>query len=147
MLKVFSDLVGGLALDQDRRRLRRQVEQRLDVEVVGREDELEQRRVVDLAELLVPGDDVRPAAAPPSFLRRLARVLVVVHAPVDDLREDLARDVGRRDAESSSPRSSSMFFTVADICAMGFGTTCGSSSDERSVTLGPLILGDESQRR
>jgi len=59
------------------------------------ENELEQRRLVDLAKVEVPWKDVIGSLLV-GLVRRCRRVLVVVLAVLDDLLEDARRDVGQR---------------------------------------------------
>lgn len=88
-------LVGRLAVDHVGHRLAREVEQGLDVKVVGGEDEVEQRRLLHVAERLVPRADLVLLLLVLLFLLLLVllldllgrslRVFVVVLGPLNHL--------------------------------------------------------------
>lgn len=89
-VEQLSDLLGSLALDHVGDSLATQIQQRLDVQVVGREDDLEQHFLVDLDELAVPFGDVDVSSS--GFLggvvgigRGGQGVVLVVFAPFEDL--------------------------------------------------------------
>lgn len=89
------DLLWALALDHVRDGLAADVEEGLDVEVVGGEDDLKQHLLVDLHELLVPLLDVGGLLAGVGVVvRRGGGVVLVVLAPFDDLLEDGLVDLG-----------------------------------------------------
>jgi hypothetical protein len=79
------DVLGRLALDHVGHGLAGKIEEGLDVEVVSGEDELEEGGLVDLAELLVPRDDVVGPLLVLLLIRRRVRVGVVVLGPLDNL--------------------------------------------------------------
>lgn len=90
----FADLLGGLALDHVGDRLAANVEERLDVHVVGGEDDLEEHLLVDLHELLVPLFDVGGLLARVGVVV-LGRggVVLVLGAPLEDLLENVLGDL------------------------------------------------------
>jgi hypothetical protein len=79
------DVLGRLTLDHVGHGLAGKIEEGLNVEVVGGEDELEEGGLVDLAELLVPRDDVVGPLLVLLLIRRRVRVGVMVLGPLDDL--------------------------------------------------------------
>lgn len=90
----LADLVGGLALDHVGDGLAADVQESLDVEVVGGEDDLEEHLLVDLHELLVPLVDVgRLLARVGVVVLGGGRVVLVVAAPLDDLLHDCLVDL------------------------------------------------------
>merc|ERR1712166_286441 len=84
-----SSLLGRLALDLVRNGLACQVKQRLDVQVVRRQDQVEERLVVNLDKVLVPNGLLVLGKA-------LLLGLVVVLAVLDHLDEDLRVNHGQR---------------------------------------------------
>jgi len=91
----LADLLGGLALDDVGNGLAADVEEGLDIKVVGGEDDLEEHLLVNLHELHIPLLDVVGAlAGVVGLLRDLDRVVAVVLAVLDDLSEDGRGDVG-----------------------------------------------------
>lgn len=90
----LADLLGRLALDHVGDGLAADVQQGLDVEVVGGEDDLEQHLLVDLHELLVPLLDVGGLLATVGVVvGRCWWVALVVLAPLDDLLQDALVDL------------------------------------------------------
>ena len=95
-IERLANLLRRLALDHVGDGLAADVQQGLDVHVVGREDDLEEHLLVHLHELLVPLFDVRRLlAAVGVVVSRRLRVVLVVFAPVEHLLEDLVGDLGR----------------------------------------------------
>lgn len=93
-VECLPDLLWRLALDHVRDRLAADIQQSLDVHVVGREDDLEEHLLVDLHELLVPVFDIS------SLFTRVCvivlgggRVVLVVGAPLEDLPKDRFGDL------------------------------------------------------
>lgn len=86
--KRFSDVLGRFALDHAGHGLAREVEQRLDVQVVGRQNQLEQRRLIDFAELDVPRNDVVQALLVLLLLGLRRGVFVVILAVVNHFGQD-----------------------------------------------------------
>lgn len=89
-VEQLSDLLGSLALDHIGDSLATEIEQRLNVQVVGSEDDLEQHFLVDLDELAVPFRDVDVSSS--GLLgsvvcigRRWQGVVLVVFAPFKNL--------------------------------------------------------------
>jgi len=90
----LADLLGGLALDHVGDSLAADVEESLDIHVVGGEDDLEEHLLVDLHELLVPLFNVG------GLLARVGvvvlggrRVVLVLGAPLEDLLENVLGDL------------------------------------------------------
>jgi hypothetical protein len=90
----LADFLGGLAFDHVGHGLAAHVEERLDIHVVGSEDDLEQHLLVDLHELLVPLLNVG------GFLARVrvvvlgrSGVVLVLGAPLEHLLEDVLGDL------------------------------------------------------
>ena len=89
-VESLTDLLRGLSLDHVGNSLAADVEEGLDIHVVGGEDDLEEHLLVDLHELLVPLFDVG------GLLARVGvvilggrRVVLVLGAPLEDLLEDV----------------------------------------------------------
>ena len=90
----LADLLRRLALDHVGDSLAADVEQSLDIHVVGGEDDLEEHLLVDLHELLVPLFNVG------GLLARVGvvvlggrRVVLVLGAPLEDLLENVLGDL------------------------------------------------------
>lgn len=93
----LADLIGRLALDHVRDRLAADVEECLDVEIVRRQDDLEEHLLVHLHELLIPLVDLgRLLASIVVVVTRRRRVMAVVVAPLDDFAQDGFRDLSMR---------------------------------------------------
>jgi len=98
-VEELADLFGGLALDHVCYRLAADIEKRLDVEVVGSQDDLEEHLLINCDELLVPLADISGALA------RLILVLIgvgtrerlatVVLAVLQNLLQHARRDIGK----------------------------------------------------
>lgn len=89
-VEQLSDLLGSLALDHVGDSLATQVEQRLDVQIVGSEDDFEEHLLVNLDELAVPFGDVDvPSSGLLGGIVGIGRggqgVVLVVLAPFEDL--------------------------------------------------------------
>jgi len=84
----LTDLLRRLALDHVRDSLAADVEERLNVQVVGSQDNLEQHLLVNLHKLLVPLIDVGGLAAIVVVIGSSLGVILVVLAPLNDLLED-----------------------------------------------------------
>ena len=98
MLKVLSNLFGGLALDHVGNSLATNVEENLDVEVVGSKNDLEEHLLVNLHEFLVPLIDVGGLLARVGVIVVSGgRVGLMVCAPLDDLLQNGSVDVGNGD--------------------------------------------------
>ena len=88
------DLLRGLALDDVRDSLASDAEKRLDVHVVGGEDDLEEHLLVHLHELLVPLFDVGGLLAQVDVIAMGGRrVVLVLGAPLEHLLEDVLGDL------------------------------------------------------
>lgn len=97
----------------DRKTEGKDVQEGLDVEVVGGEDDFKEHLLVDLDKLAVPVRDLgRLAAGVVLILGEGFGVLFVVFAPLEDLFQDVGRNVGQRDR----------LVRLADIC----GRACAS---------------------
>ena len=97
-IERLPDLLRRLALDHVGDRLAADVEQRLDVHVVRREDDFEEHLLVDLHELLVPVFDVGRLLARVGVVVLGRRgVVFVVLAPFEDLAEDGFGDLRLKD--------------------------------------------------
>jgi len=96
-VKRFSDLVGGLAFDHVRHGFAGDIEEPLDVEVIGGEDEFEQGALVDFEELDVPGGDVIGPLLPVVVVFGRRSVVLMIRAPLNHFLEDGGVDVGKRD--------------------------------------------------
>ena len=93
-----ADLLGGLALDHGGDGGAREVEEGLDVHVVGGEDELEEEDLLDVDEVGVPLlDDLGHDGGLEGLLDLGHGLGLVVLAEVDDLLEDGGLDVGEGD--------------------------------------------------
>ena len=95
-VESLTDLLRGLSLDHVGNSLAADVEEGLDIHVVGGEDDLEEHLLVDLHELLVPLFDVG------GLLARVGvvilggrRVVLVLGAPLKDLLEDVLGNLGK----------------------------------------------------
>lgn len=89
-VEQLSDLLGSLALDHVGDSLATEIEQRLNVQVVGSEDDLEQHFLVDLDELAVPFGDVNVSSSRllggvVGISRGGQGVVLVVFAPFENL--------------------------------------------------------------
>jgi hypothetical protein len=90
----LADLLGRLALDHVRDSLAADVEERLDIHVVGSKDDFEEHLLVDLHEFLVPLFDVGGLLAGVGVIVLGGRrVVLVLRAPLEDLLEDVLRDL------------------------------------------------------
>jgi hypothetical protein len=90
----FADLLGRLALDHVRDGLAADVEERLDIHVVGGKDDFEEHLLVNLHEFLVPLLDIRGLLAGVGIVVLGGRrVVLVLGAPLEDLLEDVLRDL------------------------------------------------------
>jgi hypothetical protein len=88
-VECLADLVGGLALDHIGNGLAADVEQSLDIEVVGGKDDLEEHLLVYLHKLLVPLVNVgRLLARVGVVILGSRRVLAVLLAPLEHLLHD-----------------------------------------------------------
>ena len=95
-IERLPDVLGCLPLDHVGHRLAGDVQKALDVQVVGRQDQLEESALVDQEEFLVP---VRDVVCPlDSVLVLLGRrgIVLVLGGPLGDLLEDVGRHVGQR---------------------------------------------------
>lgn len=91
----LTNLLWGLVLDHVCDGLAADVEQGLDVEVVGREDDLKEHLLVNLHELLIPLFNVRRPLARVGVVVGAGRwVGLVVLAPFEDFLEDYFVDLG-----------------------------------------------------
>jgi len=93
----LSDFVGGLALDHVRDGFAGDIQQPLNVEVIGSEDEFEQGALVDFEELDVPGGDVIGPLLAIVVILGWRRVILVIRAPLDHFLENGGVDIGKRD--------------------------------------------------
>jgi len=93
----LSDFVGGLALDHVRDGFAGDIQQPLNVEVIGSEDEFEQGALVDFEELDVPGGDVIGPLLAIVIILGWRRVILVIRAPLDHFLENGGVDIGKRD--------------------------------------------------
>lgn len=90
----LADLLGGLALDHVGNGFAANIEERLDVHVVGGEDDLEQHLLVDLHEFLVPFLDVGGLLAGIGVVvLGWGGVVLVLRAPLEHLLEDVLGDL------------------------------------------------------
>lgn len=90
----LANLLWRLALDHVRDGLAADVEERLDVHVVGGEDDLKEHLLVDLHELLVPVLDVGSLLARVGIIvLGWGGVVLVVGAPLEDLAKDRLGDL------------------------------------------------------
>mmetsp|Transcript_17720 Transcript_17720/g.54068 ORF Transcript_17720/g.54068 Transcript_17720/m.54068 type:complete len:235 (+) Transcript_17720:410-1114(+) len=93
----FADFLGGLALDHGGDGGAGEVEERLDVHVVRREDQLEEEFLVDVDVLGVPLlDDLVHVGGLEGFLDVGHGVFGIAAAELDDFREDVGLDVRQR---------------------------------------------------
>lgn len=93
-VECLTDLLGRLALDHVGDSLAADIEEGLDVHVVGGQDDLEEHLLVYLHELYVPLVNVcRLLAVVGVVVLGSDRVLLVVLAPLDDLSEDSLADL------------------------------------------------------
>lgn len=92
----LSDLLGGFAFDHVGNRFAGDVEQALDVEVIGCQNEFEESSLVDFEELDVPGGDVVSPLLAVVVIFGRGRVVLVVRAPLNHFLEDCCVDVGER---------------------------------------------------
>ena len=95
-VKRFSNLLGRFALDHVGHRFACDVEQTLNVQVVGGQYELEQCSLVDFEELHVPCGDVVSHFLPVLLVFGRRRVVLVVRAPCDHFFKDCGVHVGQR---------------------------------------------------
>ena len=111
----LADLLGRLALDHVGNGLAADIQEGLDVHVVGSKNDLEQHLLVDLHVLLVPFIDLSGLLA---GLRVVIlsgrRVVPVVLAPLDDLLEHRLADVGKRHRLGESGLKTQVFDQVLD---------------------------------
>lgn len=90
----LADLLRRLALDHVGHGLAANVEESLDVHVVGGEDDLEEHLLVDLHELLVPLFDVGGLLAGVGIVVLGGRgIVLVLGAPLEDLLEHVLGDL------------------------------------------------------
>ena len=93
-VECLADLLWRLALDHVGDGLAPDVEESLDVHVVGREDDLEEHLLVDLHKLLIPVLDVRSLLARIGVIVLRGRwVVLVMSAPLEDFAEDCFGDL------------------------------------------------------
>jgi len=93
----FSDFVRGLAFDHVRHGFAGDIEESLDVEVIGGEDEFEQSALIHFEELDVPRRDVIGPLLPVVVVLGRRRVVLVIRAPLDHFLKNGGVDVGKRD--------------------------------------------------
>jgi hypothetical protein len=96
----LANLLGRLALNHVGDGLAADVEERLDVEVVGGQNDLKEHLLVDLHELLVPFLNVGGLAARVVLVTSGGRIVTVVCAPFKDLCQNVLGDVGDGDSFS-----------------------------------------------
>jgi len=97
-VECLSDLLWGFALDHVCDSLTANVKQRLDVEVVGGEDDFEKHFLVNLHELLVPLLDISCLLARVGVIvGGRGGIALVMFTPFNNLSEDGLIDVGDRD--------------------------------------------------
>lgn len=100
-VEELPDLLGSLALDHVSDGLASNIEEGLDVEVVGSEDDLEEHLLVYGDELLVPFADIGGAFSGLVLvlvcIGRRERLATVVLAVLKNLLQDARRNVGERD--------------------------------------------------
>ena len=90
----LSDLLGRLSLDHVGDGLTANIQELLDVEIVGSEDDLEEHLLIDIHELLIPLLDLGGLAAGVGFVAvGDGFVVLVVFAPLNDLAQDRLVDV------------------------------------------------------
>lgn len=95
-----SNLFGRLALDHTGDRGTGQVEERLDIHVVGREDELKEENLLKVDKVGIPLlDDVRHGLGLERLLNLGHGFLQMVLAKLNDLLQDLRLDVRERNLE------------------------------------------------
>jgi len=94
-VKGLTDLLGCLALDHVGHRLAGELQQALDVQIVGGQDELEQSALIDLQEVGVPGDDVVGALLLALIVLRRLGIVLVVMGPGEHLAQDRRVHIGK----------------------------------------------------
>lgn len=92
----LADLLGGLAFDHVGDGLAGHVQQALDVQVVGGQDQFEQGTLVHLEEVGVPARDVVGPLLLVLVVFGWRRVVLVVGGPLNHLLQDHRVDVGQR---------------------------------------------------
>ena len=94
-VESLTDLLRGLSLDHVGNSLAADVEEGLDIHVVGGEDDLEEHLLVDLHELLVPLFDVGGLLAGVGVIDLSGRwVVLVLGAPLEDLLKHVLGNLG-----------------------------------------------------
>jgi hypothetical protein len=94
-VESLTDLLRGLSLDHVGDGLAADVEESLDVHVVGGEDDLEEHLLIDLHELLVPLFNVGGLLAGVGIvILGGRRVVLVLRAPLKDLLENVLGNLG-----------------------------------------------------
>mmetsp|Transcript_102045 Transcript_102045/g.329173 ORF Transcript_102045/g.329173 Transcript_102045/m.329173 type:complete len:200 (-) Transcript_102045:39-638(-) len=98
-VELLADLLGVLPLDHRRDLRAREIQQALDIQVIGCQDQLKEHLLLDVDVLGVPlGDStLDEVGALERLLNFLGRVVLVVLAVVDDLAQDSGLHVGQRD--------------------------------------------------
>ena len=86
-IESLADLLRRLSLDHVGNGLASQVQQLLNVKIVGSQDELEQSGLIDLAEVQIPANNVISALLILLVLRNGSRMLSVVLAVLNNLRK------------------------------------------------------------
>ena len=95
-VESLTDLLRGLSLDHVGNSLAADVEEGLDIHVVGSEDDFEEHLLVDLHELLVPLFNVGGLLAGVGVvILGGRRVVLVLGAPLKDLLEDVLGNLGK----------------------------------------------------
>jgi len=114
-IEGLSDFLGGLALDHICDGLAANVEKRLDIKVVGGEDDLEEHLLINLHELLVPLLNVGCLLTGVGIIiLGGGGVIAVMLAPLDNLLEDLLIDIGDGDSLSTNGLITEILHHVLD---------------------------------
>lgn len=96
-VKGRPDIIRGLALDHTRNRRTGQVQERLDIHIVGRQNEFKQQDLLQLYKVGVPLlDNVGHDLTLERFLNLCHGLFQVMLAKLNDLLKDLGLDVGER---------------------------------------------------
>lgn len=131
----LADLIGRLSLDHVRDRLACDIEQTANVQVVGGQDQLEQRALVDLQEVSVPRCDVVGALLLVLVVvgRGRRRVVFVIRAELNHLAENGRVDVRQR-------HDFLLRVVLVDAQVLQHGADCSAALGDGNVGLEDLIV-------
>ena len=95
-VEVLPDLLRSLPPDHVAHRLAGDIQEALDIQVVGGQDQLKEDALVHIEEVLVPVRDVTSPPLGALILLGWWRIIIVLGGPLDDLLKDGSIHVGQR---------------------------------------------------